>query len=92
MSALFRTMSLGGEIGREIGDGLRELKRGRSSRVLNASDLANVREKTALSQSVRGDRSVPSKRRNKGEQHRSGAARTLLVIADRNPPVLLDVA
>jgi putative transcriptional regulator len=38
-------------IGQEILDGLRELKRGEVGRVINVPDVASIREKTGLSQS-----------------------------------------
>lgn len=38
------------DIGREILNGLRELKRGEYGRVVNVPDVAGVREKTGLSQ------------------------------------------
>ncbi len=37
-------------IGQEILDGLRELKRGEVGRVINVPDVASIREKTGLSQ------------------------------------------
>lgn len=37
-------------VGREILDGLRELKRGRHGRVTNVPDVAGIREKTGLTQ------------------------------------------
>lgn len=38
------------DIGREILEGLREIKSGRHGRVVNLSSVASVREKTGLSQ------------------------------------------
>jgi putative transcriptional regulator len=38
-------------VGREILDGLREIKRGEYGRVINVPDVAMIREKTGLSQS-----------------------------------------
>jgi putative transcriptional regulator len=38
-------------VGQEILDGLRELKRGEVSRVINVPDVATIRENTGLSQS-----------------------------------------
>ena len=38
-------------VGREIQDGLREIKRGEYGRVINVPDVAKIREKTGLSQS-----------------------------------------
>lgn len=83
-------------VGREILDGLRELKRGEHSRVLNVPDVATVREKTGLSQSQFAALLGVSVRTlqdwEQGRRAPSGAARTLIVVADRNPRVLLDVA
>jgi putative transcriptional regulator len=84
------------DIGREILDGLRELKEGRASRVINVPDVAKVREKTGLSQSRFAELLGVSMRTlqdwEQGRRAPSGAARTLLLIADRSPRVLLDVA
>ena len=84
------------DIGREILEGLRELKGGRPSRVINVPDVAKVREKTGLSQSRFAELLGVSVRTlqdwEQGRRAPSGAARTLLVIADRSPRVLLDVA
>ena len=38
-------------VGRQILDGLREIKRGEYGRVINVPDVATIREKTGLSQS-----------------------------------------
>jgi putative transcriptional regulator len=84
------------DIGREILDGLRELKEGRANRVVNVPDVAKVREKTGLSQSRFAELLGVSVRTlqdwEQGRRAPSGAARTLLLIADRSPRVLLDVA
>lgn len=84
------------DVGREILDGLRELKRDRPSRVINVPDVAKVREKTGLSQARFAELLGVSVRTlqdwEQGRRAPSGAARTLLVIADRNPRALLDVA
>ena len=83
-------------IGREILEGIRELKRGDYGRVINVPDVATIREKTGLSQvrfaillgvSVRTLQDW-----EQGRRAPSGAARTLLLVANRNPKVLLDVA
>jgi putative transcriptional regulator len=83
-------------IGREILDGLRELKRGEHGRVVNVPDVAGIREKTGLSQARFAALLGVSVRTlqdwEQGRRAPSGAARTLLMVADRNPRALLDVA
>lgn len=83
-------------IGREILDGLREIKSGEYGRVVNVPDVATIREKTGLSQSRFATLLGVSVRTlqdwEQGRRAPSGAARTLLMVADRNPQVLLDVA
>ena len=83
-------------IGREILDGLRELRRGEVGRVINVPDVASIRQKTGLSQSRFAALLGVSVRTlqdwEQGRRAPSGAARTLLLVADRNPHALLDVA
>ena len=83
-------------IGREILDGLRELKRGEQGRVINVPDVADIREKTGLSQARFAALLGVSVRTlqdwEQGRRAPSGAARTLLLVANRSPRVLLDVA
>jgi len=83
-------------IGREIRDGLRELKRGDYGRIVNIPSVAGIREKTGLSQARFAALLGVSVRTlqdwEQGRRAPSGAARTLLLVADRNPRVLLDVA
>jgi putative transcriptional regulator len=83
-------------IGQEILSGLRELKRGEHGRVVNVPNVATVRAKTGLSQSqFAGLLGVSVRTLQDWEQGRrapSGAARTLLLVADRHPQTLLDVA
>lgn len=84
------------DIGREILDGLRELKRGVHGRIVNVPDVAAVRARTDLSQGQFAKLLGVSVRTlqdwEQGRRAPSGAARTLLMIADRNPRLLLDVA
>ena len=83
-------------IGQDILDGLRELQRGDVGRVINVPDVASIREKTGLSQSRFAALLGVSVRTLQDWEHGrrapSGAARTLLLVADRNPHALLDVA
>ena len=83
-------------VGREILEGLRELKRGELGRVSNVPDVGTIREKTGLSQSRFAELLGVSVRTlqdwEQGRRAPSGAARTLLLVADRNPRALLAVA
>jgi putative transcriptional regulator len=83
-------------IGREILDGLRELKRGEIGRVVNVPAIDKIREKTGLSQARFAELLGVSVRTlqdwEQGRRAPSGAARTLLMIAAKNPKVLLEVA
>jgi putative transcriptional regulator len=83
-------------IGKEILDGLRELKRGEVSRVINVPDVASIREKTGLSQprfaALLGVSVRTLQDWEQGRRAPSGAARTLLLVADRSPHALLEVA
>jgi putative transcriptional regulator len=83
-------------IGLEIRDGLRELKRGDYGRVIEVPDVAEIREKVGLSQSTFAILLGVSVRTlqdwEQGRRAPSGAARTLLLVADRNPRALLEVA
>jgi putative transcriptional regulator len=81
---------------REILDGLRELKRGEYGRVINVPSVSLVREKTGLSQSrltaLLGVSVRTFQDWEQGRRAPSGAERTLLLVAHRNPTALLDVA
>jgi putative transcriptional regulator len=74
-------------VGREVLDGLREIKRGEYGRVINVPDVATIRAKTGLSQSR-----FASLLGEQGRRAPSGAARTLLLVAAKSPRALLDVA
>lgn len=84
------------DIGREILEGLRELKREEHGRIVNLPDVASVREKVGLSQARFAELLGISVRTlqdwEQGRRSPSGAARTLLAIVDRDPTVLLEVA
>ena len=83
-------------VGQEILEGLRELKRGEVGRVVNLPSVAAIRERTGLSQAkFAGLLGVSVRTLQEWEQGRrapSGAARTLLMVAAKNPQALLEVA
>jgi putative transcriptional regulator len=83
-------------IGAEILQGLREIKRGEFGRVINVPDIAKTRKKTGLSQARFAQLLGVSIRTlqdwEQGRRAPSGAARTLLVIAAKNPQALMEVA
>jgi len=82
-------------IGLEILQGLREIKRGEYGRVIHVSDIAKTRKETGLSQARFAKLLGVSVRTlqdwEQGRRAPSGAARTLLAIAAKNPRVLLEV-
>ena len=84
------------DIGAEILQGLREIKRGEVGRVINVPDVAATRAKTGLSQARFAQLLGVSVRTlqdwEQGRRVPSGAARTLITIAAKNPKALLDVA
>lgn len=83
-------------MGQEILEGIRELKRGEHGRVTNVPSIVSIRERTGLSQSRFAELLGVSVRTlqewEQGRRAPSGAARTLLLIAERNPRALLEVA
>jgi putative transcriptional regulator len=89
-------MSKKRDIGEEILQGVRELKRGEHGRVTVYPDVALIREKIGLSQAQFAKLlGVSLRTLQEWEQNRrapSGAARTLLLIAANNPKALLEVA
>jgi len=84
------------DIGREILSGLRELKRRECSRVVNVLDVGGVRARTGLSQAQFAALLGVSVRTlqdwEQGRRAPSGAARTLIMVANRNPRALLEAA
>lgn len=84
------------DIGQEILDGICEIRRGDHGRVVTLPPVAEIREATGLSQSKFAELlGVPVRTLQEWEQGRrapSGAARTLLRIAAKNPQALIDVA
>lgn len=83
-------------IGLEILEGIREIKRGEHGRVTNVPSVSSVRERTGLSQARFAELLGVSVRTlqewEQGRRAPSGAARTLLLIAQKNPQALLEVA
>lgn len=84
------------KIGMEILKGIRELKRGEHGRVINVPPVAAVRENTGLSQAefarLLGVSLRTLQKWEQGRRAPSGAARTLLFFAAKNPRALRDVA
>jgi putative transcriptional regulator len=84
------------EIGSEILASVREINRGEYGRIINVPDIASTRTQTGLSQARFAELLGVSVRTlqdwEQGRRAPSGAARTLLAIAARNPQALLDVA
>ena len=84
------------DIGHEILEGLQEIKRGKHGRVINVPDIAEIRKKSGLSQAQFSQLLGVSVRTlqdwEQGRRSPSGAARTLLMIAAKNPQAVLDVA
>jgi len=83
-------------IGLEILEGIREIKRGEHGRVTVVPSVQSIRERTGLSQSQFAKLLGVSMRTlqewEQGRRAPSGAARTLLLIAEKNPHALLEVA
>ena len=83
-------------IGAEILKGLRQLKRGEHGRVTTVPSVATIREGTGLPQPRFAELLGVSGRTlhewERGRRAPSGAARTLLMIAAKNPRALIDVA
>ncbi len=83
-------------IGAEVLEGLRQLKRGEHGRVATVPSVAAIRERTGLSQPRFAELLGVSVRTlqewEQGRRAPSGAARTLLMIAAKNPRALVDVA
>jgi putative transcriptional regulator len=82
-------------LGLEILEGIRDIKRGDYGRVISIPDVAESRQRTGLSQKHFAELLGVSVRTlqdwEQGRRAPSGAARTLLTIAAKNPRVLREV-
>ena len=82
-------------IGQEILSGLQEIKRSEHGRIITVPDIASTRAKVGLSQTQFAQLMGVSVRTlqdwEQGRRRPSGAARTLLMVADKNPQAILDV-
>jgi putative transcriptional regulator len=83
-------------LGEEILEGLREIKRGEPGRTTKVPSVAVVRERTGLSQAqfarLLGVSVRTLQEWEQGRRAPSGAARTLILIASKNPATLAEVA
>ena len=84
------------DLGAEILEGIRQLKRGEIGRVITYPSVASIRARTNLSQSQFAQLIGVSVRTlqewEQGRRTPSGPARTLLELAHRNPKALLELA
>ena len=84
------------DIGKEILEGIRQLKRGETGRVIQFPPIVEIRARVGLSQaefaSLLGVSVRTLQEWEQGRRVPSGPARTLLAIAHKNPQALLDVA
>ena len=82
------------DIGKEILEGLREIKRGDQGRVATVPDVGEIRAKAGLSQTEFSHLLGVSVRTlqdwEQGRRNPSGAARTLLMVVNKNPQAVLD--
>ena len=82
------------DIGAEILEGLRHLKRGTIGRVIHYPPIAQTRARVGLSQSdfarLLGVSVRTLQEWEQGRRSPSGPARTLLAIAHKNPQALLE--
>ena len=84
------------DIGAEILEGIRQLKRGEVGRVVTLPSVAEARARVGLSQSefarLLGVSVRTLQEWEQGRRTPSGPARTLLAIAHKNPRALLETA
>ena len=83
------------DIGAEILEGIRQLKKGEAGRIINCPPISETRAKVGLSQSefarLLGVSVRTLQEWEQGRRAPSGPARTLLAIAHSNPQALFDV-
>ena len=83
-------------IGMEILEGIRQIKRGEVGRVIHFPPIADIRRRVGLSQSEFANLLGVSVRTlqewEQGRRMPSGPARALLAIAHKNPKALLEIA
>jgi putative transcriptional regulator len=83
-------------VGQEVLEGLQEIKRGQHGRITKLPAVSTIREMTGLSQTRFSELLGVSVRTlqewEQGRRAPSGAARTLLQVAARDPKALLAVA
>ena len=81
-------------IGQEILLGLRQLKKGKTGRVVTLPPIADIRTRTGLSQTefarLLGVSVRTLQEWEQGRRAPSGPARMLLTIAHKNPKILLE--
>ena len=84
------------DLGEELLEGIRQLKRGEFGRVTVVPGVASIREKTGLSQSQFASLIGVSVRTlqdwEQGRRAPSGPAKALLRVAEKNPKALLAIA
>ena len=84
------------DVGSEILEGIRHLKKGEVGRITNLPPVSETRARVGLSQSefarLLGVSIRTLQEWEQGRRAPSGPARTLLTIAHKNPEVLLNVA
>lgn len=89
-----KSKKLSRDIGTEILEGIRELKRGEVGRVVTFPPVAETRARVGLSQTefarLLGVSVRTLQEWEQGRRSPSGPARTLLAIAHKNPRVLLE--
>jgi putative transcriptional regulator len=83
------------DVGSELLEGIRQLKRGQHGRVSTVPSVADIRERCGLSQTEFARLVGISVRTlqdwEQGRRLPSGPARTLLALAHRNPKALLEL-